>query len=168
MKILRGVLSVLIPSLFLVRTAPLMALDQDTPGFHLVAVDDCGNPAQEAHLVEGRDGEIRAFPPRQPECFFDGKVGIEVAGSPELVATLVSVIVRRVGEVAGQQARRCGRPTGSYFCRSTAARTGGRPNHVGKDILGPTRGSKICCLQIIGDGGTKYGKRQPAVPENRA
>ena len=61
MKILRGILAVLIPSLLLVRLAPLVAQDQSSAGFHLVAVDDCGNPAQEAHLVEGRDGEIPAF-----------------------------------------------------------------------------------------------------------
>src|ERR1019366_4618768 len=69
MKIVRVLLAVLIPSLLLVRLAPLMAQDQSLAGFYLVAVDDCGNPAQEAHLVEGRDGEIPAFlaPKASPE-----------------------------------------------------------------------------------------------------
>ena len=69
MKIFRVILAVLIPSLFLVRLAPLMAQNQSPAGFYLVAVDDCGNPAQEAHLVEGRDGEIPAFlaPTASPE-----------------------------------------------------------------------------------------------------
>jgi hypothetical protein len=46
-----------------------MAQNQAPAGFHLVAIDDCGNPAQEAHLVEGRDGEIPAFlaPKASPE-----------------------------------------------------------------------------------------------------
>ena len=61
MKIIRVLLAVLIPSLFLVRNEPLMAQDQSSAGFALVAVDDCGNPSQEAHLVEGRDGEIPTF-----------------------------------------------------------------------------------------------------------
>ena len=61
MKILRVILAVLIPALLLLRLLPLMAQDQTPAGFHLVAVDDCGNPAQEAHLVEGRDGEIPAL-----------------------------------------------------------------------------------------------------------
>src|SRR5271157_1160527 len=38
--------------------APLGALDQNPVGFYLVAVDDCGNSAREAHLVDGRDAEI--------------------------------------------------------------------------------------------------------------
>ncbi len=69
MKILRAVLPILIPSLFLVRLAPAVAQDQNPAGFYLVAVDDCGNPAHEAHLVEGRDGEIPAFlaPAASPE-----------------------------------------------------------------------------------------------------
>ncbi len=69
MKILRVILAVLIPSLLLVRLAPLAAQDQSSSGFHLVAVDDCGNAAHETHLVEGRDGEIPAFlaPKASPE-----------------------------------------------------------------------------------------------------
>lgn len=69
MKILRALLVLLVPSLLLVGIAPLMAQDQSSAGFHLVAVDDCGNPALEAHLVEGRDGEIPAFlaPAASPE-----------------------------------------------------------------------------------------------------
>ena len=61
MKILRVVLAILVQSLLLVRLAPLVAQEQSVAGFHLVAVDDCGNPAHEAHLVEGRDGEIPTF-----------------------------------------------------------------------------------------------------------
>jgi hypothetical protein len=60
MKI-RIILPILISSLFLTRLAPLMAQNQSPAGFHLVALDDCGNSAQEAHLVEGRDGEIPTF-----------------------------------------------------------------------------------------------------------
>jgi beta-galactosidase len=69
MKILRVILAGLILSLLLVRLAPLVAQDQSSAGFYLVAVDDCGNPAHEAHLVEGRDGEIPAFlaPAASPE-----------------------------------------------------------------------------------------------------
>ena len=69
MKILRVILAVLIPSLLLVRLEPLVAQDQSSSGFHLVAVDDCGNAAHEIHLVEGRDGEIPAFlaPKASPE-----------------------------------------------------------------------------------------------------
>ena len=60
MKILRVILAVLIPSLLSAFFAPLMAQNQGPAGFYLVAVDDCGNPAHEAHLVEGRDGEVPA------------------------------------------------------------------------------------------------------------
>jgi len=60
MKTFRVVLSLLIPSLLSAFFAPLMAQNQGSAGFYLVAVDDCGNPAHEAHLVEGRDGEIPA------------------------------------------------------------------------------------------------------------
>jgi hypothetical protein len=69
MKILRVVLAGLIPSLLLVRLSPLAAQDRSPAGFYLVAVDDCGNPAHEAHLVDGRDGEIPAFlaPAASPE-----------------------------------------------------------------------------------------------------
>jgi hypothetical protein len=37
-----------------------MAQDRNAASFHLVAVDDCGVPAGEARLVEGRNGEIAA------------------------------------------------------------------------------------------------------------
>jgi hypothetical protein len=47
-------------SLVISCPASLVALDRNPAGFYLVAVDDCGNPAHEAHLVEGRDIEIPA------------------------------------------------------------------------------------------------------------
>ncbi len=59
-KILRYVLTLFILLSVIACLAPLLARDQNPAGFHLVAVDDCGNPAHEAHLVEGRDGEIAA------------------------------------------------------------------------------------------------------------
>lgn len=56
----RFTLTTTITALLIACFAPLAALDQNPAGFYLVAVDDCGNSAREAHLVEGRDAEIPA------------------------------------------------------------------------------------------------------------
>jgi len=61
MKIHRIFLAVLFPSLLVICASRSGAQAQTSAGFSLVAVDDCGNPAQEGHLVEGRDGEVPAF-----------------------------------------------------------------------------------------------------------
>lgn len=61
MKMLHAFLAILIPSLLPIGNSRLIALERSTTEFALVAVDDCGDPAREAHLVEGRDGEIPAF-----------------------------------------------------------------------------------------------------------
>lgn len=56
----RSALAKAITPLVIACCAPLAAFDQNPAGFYLVAVDNCGNPAREAHLAEGRDYEIPA------------------------------------------------------------------------------------------------------------